>query len=65
MLLAISQKPEVLEDLQAALSIAKDDSKADILAAIDAIEQRNQHYFVDRKHTGKITLNLVEMPKTV
>jgi len=58
LLLAYSQEQGVLADLRAALLAAPASSREDITAAIDAIESRNHHYFVDRDHSGKITLNI-------
>ena len=58
LLLAYSQQTKVLPALRAALARAPVQSKADVLAAIDAIENRNHHYFVDRDHSGKVKLNV-------
>ena len=54
MLLAVAQNREALGPLQELLSNSQ--SEADARAAIDAIEKSNVHLFVDREHTGKITL---------
>ena len=58
MLLAYSQDRSVLKDLRVALSKVPAGSREDVAAAIDAIESRNHHYFVDRAHSGKVTLNI-------
>lgn len=58
LLLAYSQDQGVLADLRAALSTAPASSHDDVTAAIDAIESRNHHYFVDRDHSGRIALNV-------
>ena len=59
MLLAYSLHRSVLQSLRDALNDPKlATSKEDMEAAIDAIEEQNSNYFVDRKHTGNITLNI-------
>ncbi|MBK8255999.1 MAG: hypothetical protein IPK82_25445 [Polyangiaceae bacterium] len=59
LLLAYSQREDALPALRAAVSkVESDTGAADLRAAIDAIESRNHHYFVDRNHTGKITLTI-------
>jgi len=57
MLLAYSLRKELLPFLRE-LASSRDGDKSDILAAIDAIEHSNHHYFVDREHTGKLTLQV-------
>ncbi len=57
MLLAYSQR-EVLPDLRAALAGAPKETQEDILAAIDAIESHNHNFFVDRDHSGMVTLTI-------
>jgi len=59
MLLAYSLNKEVLPALYEIKQKFKDEEtigNAD--SAIDAIENQNTNFFVDRKHTGKITLNV-------
>lgn len=56
MLLACSQRKELLPRLRGLVAGLPEDTKADALAAIDAIESENQDYFVDRGHTGMTTL---------
>jgi hypothetical protein len=56
LLLSVAQRPEAIPSLKAL--VASDLSREDALAAIDALEHRNQHYFVDREHSGKLTLNV-------
>jgi hypothetical protein len=58
MLLACSQRKELLPTLRDLLSDVVADTKADLLAAIDAIESQNQDYFVDRDHSGLTTLSV-------
>lgn len=58
MLLAFAQNPEALGPLRTLID--KGLSVEDARAAMDAIESRNHHYFVDREHSGKMTLNIVE-----
>jgi hypothetical protein len=56
LLLAVAQRPEAICSLERLLSdpISGSDAKA----AIDAIRNRNQHYFVDRDHSGKMFLKI-------
>ena len=56
MLLAISHNTAAIPDLEALLS--DKDSKEDAKAAIDAIKNKNHNYFLDRDHSGKVTLNV-------
>jgi len=58
LLLAYSLRKDVVPDLKAALEMADGETHADLAAAIDAIEHQNHNYFVDREHSGKITLNI-------
>jgi hypothetical protein len=58
MLLAYSQRPDVVPALEDQLAWAEEETRADILAAIDAIRCQNHNYFVDREHSGQITLNI-------
>ena len=58
LLLAIAQKSEALKAL--GVLITNPESSDDAKAAIDAIEKKNHHYFSDRDHTGKVTLNVVQ-----
>lgn len=60
MLLAYSLKTSVLPDLKRAMVHVKDKrSLGDFLAAVDAITHQNSNYFVDRNHSGDITLNVM------
>jgi len=56
LLLAVAQRREAILSLKALVTANL--SREDALAAIDALEHRNQHYFVDREHSGKVTLNV-------
>jgi hypothetical protein len=59
MLLAYAQKKAVLPQLRVALeSLAGGPGADDLAAAIDAIENENHNYFVDRTHSGKLMLNI-------
>lgn len=58
MLLAYAQDKSALGSLKDALRAAKGKFREDIEASIDAIESENHHYFVDREHSGKVTLNI-------
>lgn len=58
LLLAYSQDQKVLHELRFTLPKAPANSREHIAASIDAIESRNYHYFVDRDHSGKVTLNI-------
>jgi hypothetical protein len=59
MLLAYSQRAEALPVLREALEATEDvEGRADLLAAIDAIESGNHNFFVDREHSGKATLEI-------
>lgn len=57
-LLAYSQRKDLLKNLEASLA-SYPSSHEDIRAAIDAIESENHHYFVDRDHSGKVTLTIL------
>jgi hypothetical protein len=50
MLLAYSLRRDLLSELREQLN--------DLEAAIDAIETGNANYFVDRDHSGKMTLTI-------
>jgi hypothetical protein len=56
MLLAVSQNPNALEPLEALLASGR--SVEDAKAAVDAIRHRNPDLFVDRDHSGKVTLKV-------
>lgn len=58
MLLACSQRKELLPKLHDLLAQVAEDTKADLLAAIDAIEVQNHNYFVDRDRSGLTTLTV-------
>lgn len=57
-LLAYSQRPDLAAQLKTLLDVVPNASRADLLAAIDALEQGNHHFFVDRDHSGKIKWNV-------
>jgi HEAT repeat protein len=63
MLLANAQRPEAIPHLRELLSHADKKTAADAAAAIDAIENRNPNYFVDRTHTGQILWSEAGMPE--
>jgi hypothetical protein len=52
--LAYSLRRDALPHLKALLSHHDPKTAADARAAIDAIERKNHHYFVDRGHTGQM-----------
>ena len=56
MLLATAQKKEAIPFLEELLE--NKESQSDAMAAIDAIKNKNQNFFVDRDHSGKVTLNV-------
>ena len=59
MLLAYSQRMDALPEMERALrEIDRGKSADDIAAAIDAIRNRNHNWFVDRNHSGKVTMTL-------
>ena len=57
-LLAFSQRPGLAARLRAQMDAVSETSRADLLAAIDALEQGNHHFFVDRDHSDKIMWNV-------
>lgn len=58
MLLACSLKKDALSALRELASRSSDrETQANAHAAIDAIENQNTNYFVDRDHSGKVRLN--------
>ncbi len=52
-LLAYSQRKEAIPHLKPLLEHSEARTVEDAKAAIDAIKQRNHHYFVDRTHSGR------------
>lgn len=59
MLLAYSLDKSVLSSLkQLEISNLNDETLLDVRAAIDAIENQNSDYFVDRDHSGNVTLRI-------
>lgn len=58
MLLACSLDRELLPFLKEMHALAENETKTDLAAAIDAIENQNQNLFLDREHTGMVTLNV-------
>jgi hypothetical protein len=59
MLLAYAQRTDALPALRDAVdALPEGSSRDDLLAAIDAIESGNHHYFVDRDHSGRMTLKI-------
>lgn len=58
MLLAWSLRTDALPTLREALAQSESpETMADLEAAIDAIENNNSNYFVDRDHSGRVTMN--------
>jgi len=60
MLLAYSQRDDALPYLRDLLNSPCAETVGNSMAAIDAIESKNHHYFLDRDHTGNIFLALTE-----
>lgn len=60
LLLAWSLRKDALPELKKYEIIYANDDETlgDIRAAIDSIEQQNSDYFVDRDHSGMVTLNI-------
>ena len=56
MLLALTQNEDAIHSLKKLL--LNPESGPDAAAAICAIEHKNEHYFFDREHSGKLTLNI-------
>ena len=52
-LLAYSLRRDALPSLAKLLSHKDARTRADAHAAIDAIEQQNHHFFIDRRHSGR------------
>lgn len=52
-ILAYSLRSDALPFLKQKLTHSDDKTVADIKAAIDAIENGNHHYFIDRAHSGR------------
>jgi hypothetical protein len=52
-LLAYSQRPDAIAHLRTLLTHSDVRTVEDARAAIDAISNRNHHYFVDRSHSGR------------
>jgi hypothetical protein len=57
MLLACSLDEESIPVLERALEGTEGQDREDVLAALDAIRSRNHNYFLDRDHSGRVTLN--------
>ena len=56
MLLAVAQNPQAIPTLRQTALLRG--SEQDAAAAIDAIECRNHHYFIDRSHSGQMFLSI-------
>ncbi len=60
LLLSWSLRTDALSKLEEAeLSCNNEETLEDIRAAIDAIQNQNSDYFVDREHSGMVTLNVL------
>ena len=57
MLLAYSLRADLLEELKSLVADGAP-SRDDLLAAIDAIEHQNHHYFADRTHSGMVRMSI-------
>lgn len=61
MLLAWAQRPEVIPELRALLDEkGRGPETEDLAAALDALENRNPNYYVDRDHSGMVTLDVTQ-----
>jgi hypothetical protein len=58
MLLAYSLRYEAISHLEELLSSREARTIADAHAAIDAIDQQNHHFFIDRNHSGRVFLRV-------
>lgn len=60
LLLSWSLREDALDELRKIeKSCVDNEFLKDIQATIDAIENQNSNYFVDRDHSGKVTLNII------
>jgi hypothetical protein len=55
MVLAYSLRPRALPALRDLLKHDDARTREDAAAAVDAIQNQNHHFFVDRAHSGKVT----------
>ena len=58
MLLAYSLKDEALSHLEVLCAHKDPKTVEDARAAADAIVHKNHHYYVDRNHSGRVTLSI-------
>ena len=58
LLLAYSQRKDLLPLLLQMVDDVPSETKGDLMAAVDAIQSENHHYFVDRDHSGLTKLNI-------
>lgn len=58
MMLAFALDKRAVEPLKALLTHEDQRTVEDARAALDAIKHQNHHYFIDRRHTGKMKLNI-------
>ena len=58
MFLAVAQRAGLLKVLTSKVDGYPSSSREDHLAAIDAFEARNQHYFIDRDHSRRTFLDV-------
>lgn len=58
MMLAFALDKRAVESLKALLKHEDQRTAEDAAAALDAIKHQNHHYFIDRRHTGKMKLNI-------
>ena len=57
MLLACAQNKDTINELTNLLDHTDHQTREDAVAAIDAIKSSNHNYFVDRDHSGAVSLN--------
>lgn len=58
MLLSVTQRKDILPQMEQIMESLPMDKREDIIAAMDTISCQNVNYFADRRHTGKIRLNI-------
>jgi hypothetical protein len=61
LLLAYSLRKDLIAKLEALEPSVSAESSEDLAAAIDAIKQQNQNYFVDRNHSGMVTMTMPDL----
>ncbi|NJM30427.1 MAG: hypothetical protein HC855_10270 [Rhizobiales bacterium] len=60
-LLAYAQDRKLLPAMEQLSKQVAADSIEDLNAALDAVANQNQHWFLDRTHSGKVFMNMFGM----